>query len=96
VKLNTAPFLWDRIMTATRPGMTSANPAGSQRTAGNRTMSLNGFKGKLGTRRREPATAGGTEKKKLRRRKDQTISANDKSQAMLKRVHFNFSASSRV
>ena len=80
----------NRVVAATAPRMTAANPFRRQRASGKRAVQLQGVNRVLRAGRREPAAGVCAEQKNLRRRNRPAINADSKNQNMLEQIHSIF------
>src|SRR5260221_14250094 len=87
--------LWNRVMAATTPWITTADSVQCEVAASDRTMRLHRFNRVLQTSRRKTAAAGRTEDKNLRGRNRPAIRADGEHQNMLGWIHGCFSKPAR-
>ena len=85
----------DWIVAAAAPRVAAADPFYGKQAAGDRTLRADGLHRVLRTSGREPAAAGRTEEKKLRRRNRPAIRADGGHQDMLGWIHGCFSKPAR-
>ena len=85
----------DRVVAATAPRMTAADPFRGEITARDGTVQADGFNRVLRTGGRETAAARGTKEKKLRGRNRPAIRADGGHQDMLGWIHGCFSKPAR-
>jgi hypothetical protein len=80
-------FWRSRIVAASAPRMTAANPFAGQPDAGNGSVRMNDIHRILRARWRETATAGRTKQENLHWRKRPAINADGKNQNVLQQIH---------